>query len=50
MTLSTYRDSKKNNFKYGKNHDENLLEPFGNIREPYLWGQGHCIHICNQKM
>jgi hypothetical protein len=42
MTLSTYMD----NFfflKYGTNHDENLLELYGNIKEPYPWGQGHYI-------
>jgi hypothetical protein len=36
--------------KYGKNHDENLLELYGNIKEPYPWSQGHYIHICNKKI
>jgi hypothetical protein len=36
--------------KYETNHDENLLELYGNIKEPYLWDQGHYIHICNKKM
>ncbi len=38
------------NLKYGTNHDENLLELYGNIKEPYPWGQGHYIHICKKKM
>jgi hypothetical protein len=40
---------KKNILKYGTNHDE-LLELYNNIKEPFPWGQGHYIHICNKKM
>ncbi len=50
MTLSTYIDMICFFLKYGTNHDEHLLELDGNIKEPYPWGQGHYIHICNQKM
>ncbi len=49
MTLSTYMDKKKNNFEIWDKSCENLLELYGNIKEPYPWGQGHYIHICNKK-
>jgi hypothetical protein len=35
MTFSTYMDMNFLNLKYGTNHDENLLELYGNIKEPY---------------
>ncbi len=48
MTLSTYMGRKRIILKYGTNHDENLLKLYGNIKEPYPWGQEHYSHICNK--